>query len=96
MVVELRKEENSIVIGFVASKTDLGNVIPTIEVNEFSRLHDLIALQTSSKNGTSVIELFEQIAVACKQTYEYQNTPLQVNQCNILGVNNILSPTNPC
>ena len=71
----------------MATKADIGNnTIPVSEVNEFAKQYDLLPMEVNAREGKNVIALFEQIAVACKQTLEQEGSGLPARPFHIAGV----------
>lgn len=86
----MRKEDSLKVIALVAMKSDLGNqFIPINEINEFAKEYDLLVVEASALKGSNVVPLFEQIAIAYKQTLE-EFGKVNENMSHIIGVNSML------
>lgn len=96
IVRQIRAGNEHQIIAFVATKADLGNnTIPISEVNEFAKQYDLLPMEVNAREGQNVIALFEQIAVACKQTLEQEGGALPSRPYHIAGVDHQSVPCMP-
>lgn len=85
----MRKEDSLKVIALVAMKSDLGNnILPISEINQFAKEYDLLVVEASALNGSNIIALFEQLAIAYKQTSE-EFGKLNRTMYHIVGVNSL-------
>ena len=94
IIGKLKAEQNIKLIALVATKMDLGSVLSPAEVQEFLKAlpntRGIIISEVSNMEGTSVVNLFEQIAMTCKGD---KDNNFISGEHHVLGVNSLFSTT---